>query len=120
MELTYRIDCRELTSRAAAHDCFARVFALPAFYGRNLDALYDVLTELPPCTLLLEHTGCLYDALGPYAERSAGESKYPDSGRYQNFLSIFCTLSILPENRRFSLCELSIYKVRHRRIKYAI
>ena len=59
MELTYRIDCRELTSRAAAHDCFARVFALPAFYGRNLDALYDVLTELPPCTLLLEHTGCL-------------------------------------------------------------
>ena len=43
MELTYRIDCRELTSRAAAHDCFARVFALPAFYGRNLDALYDVL-----------------------------------------------------------------------------
>lgn len=48
MELTYRIDCRELSSRAAAHDCFARVFALPAFYGRNLDALYDVLTELPP------------------------------------------------------------------------
>ena len=68
MELIYHIDCRELSSRAAAHDCFARVFALPAFYGRNLDALYDVLTELPPCTLLLEHTGCLYDALGPYAE----------------------------------------------------
>ena len=42
MELTYRIDCRELTSRAAAHDCFARVFSLPASYGRNLDALYDV------------------------------------------------------------------------------
>ena len=61
MELTYRIDCRELTSRTAAHDCFARVFAL-----------YDVLTELPPCTLLLEHTGCLYDALGPYAEKLLG------------------------------------------------
>ena len=39
MELTYRIDCRELTSRTAAHDCFARVFALPAFYGRNLVAV---------------------------------------------------------------------------------
>ena len=72
MELTYRIDCRELTSRTAAHDCFARVFALPAFYGRNLDALYDVLTELQPCTLLLEHTGCLYDTLGPYAEKLLG------------------------------------------------
>ena len=72
MELTYRIDCRELTSRTAVHDCFARVFALPAFYGRNLDALYDVLTELQPCTLILEHTGCLYDTLGPYAEKLLG------------------------------------------------
>ena len=72
MELIYHIDCRELSSCAAAHDCFARVFALPASYGRNLDALYDVLTDLPPCTLLLEHTGCLYDALGPYAEKLLG------------------------------------------------
>lgn len=72
MELTYRIDCRELKSRAAAHDCFARVFALPASYGRNLDALYDVLTDLPPCTLILEHTGCLYGSLGPYAEKLIG------------------------------------------------
>ena len=69
MELTYRIDCRELSSRAAAHDCFARVFALPAFYGRNLDALYDALTELPPCVIVLEHTQCLYGALGPYAKK---------------------------------------------------
>ena len=44
MELTYRIDCRELTSRAAAHD-------------------------LPPCTLILEHIDCLYGTLGPYAEK---------------------------------------------------
>ena len=72
MELTYRIDCRELTSRTAVHDCFARMFALPAFYGRNLDALYDVLTELQPSTLILEHTGCLYDARGPYAEKLLG------------------------------------------------
>ncbi len=69
MGLTYRIDCRELTSRAAAHDCFARVFSLPACYGRNLDALYDALTELPPCTLVLEHADCLYGALGPYAKK---------------------------------------------------
>ena len=40
--------------------------------NREYDALYDVLTELPPCTLLLEHTGCLYDALGPYAEKLLG------------------------------------------------
>ena len=46
--LSFTIDCRELVSRAAAHDCFARVFSLPAGYGRNLDALYDVLTGLAP------------------------------------------------------------------------
>ena len=69
MELTYRIDCRELTSRTAAHDCFARVFALPAFYGRNLDALYDVLTSLPPCRITLAGTSCLYPLLGAYAEK---------------------------------------------------
>ena len=36
--LSFTIDCRELVSRAAAHDSFARVFSLPAGYGRNLDA----------------------------------------------------------------------------------
>ena len=55
--LSFTIDCRELVSRAAAHDSFARVFSLPAGYGRNLDALYDVLTS------------CLYPLLGAYAEK---------------------------------------------------
>ena len=44
----------------------------PSVPDTEYDALYDVLTELPPCTLLLEHTGCLYDALGPYAEKLLG------------------------------------------------
>lgn len=69
MALTYRIDCRELTSRTAAHDCIARVFLLPASYGRNLDALYDVLTSLPPCEILLEHADCLQTAADPGAEK---------------------------------------------------
>ena len=67
--LSFTIDCRELVSRAAAHDCFARVFSLPAGYGRNLDALYDVLTSLPPCRITLAGTNCLYPLLGAYAEK---------------------------------------------------
>ena len=67
--LSFTIDCRELVSRAAAHDCFARVFSLPADYGRNLDALYDVLTSLPPCRITLSNAGCLYPLLGAYAEK---------------------------------------------------
>ena len=67
--LSFPIDGRELVSRAAAHDCFARVFSLPDSYGRNLDALYDVLTSLPPCRITLAGTSCLYPLLGTYAEK---------------------------------------------------
>ena len=95
--LSFTIDCRELVSRAAAHDCFARVFSLPAGYGRNLDALYDVLTSLPPCRVTLAVPR-----------------------RIRNFLSISHCLSILQESGQFSLWKSSIYKVRHCRIKYTI
>ena len=46
--LSFCVDCRALTSRSAVHDELARVFSFPAHYGRNLDALYDCLTALPP------------------------------------------------------------------------
>ena len=124
--LSFTIDCRELVSRAAAHDCFARVFSLPAGYGRNLDALYDVLTSLPPCRITLAGTSCLYPLLGAYAEkllsvfRDAGQRKYPVTRRIRNFLSISHCLSILQESGHFSLWKSSIYKVRCCRIKYAI
>lgn len=68
-ELSFAVDCREMTSRAAVHDTLARTFALPAYYGRNLDALYDCLTALPPCVVHLENRDALYENLGPYAEK---------------------------------------------------
>ena len=67
--LSFCVDCRALTSRGAVHDELARVFSFPAHYGRNLDALYDCLTALPPCRICLLHTSFLYPALGPYAEK---------------------------------------------------
>ena len=39
------IDGSVLPEEAAVHDLFARALGLPEWYGRNLDALYDVLTE---------------------------------------------------------------------------
>lgn len=41
------LDGRLMTSRAAAHDHLAERLSLPAYYGRNLDALYDLLTSYP-------------------------------------------------------------------------
>ena len=68
-ELSFTVDCHRMTSRAAVHDTLARTFAFPAYYGRNLDALYDCLTALPPCAVRLENRDALYENLGPYAEK---------------------------------------------------
>jgi len=41
------VDCRRLTDREGAHDYLAEIFHFPDYYGRNLDALYDLLTTPP-------------------------------------------------------------------------
>ena len=38
------LDCRMFSQRGAAHDYLAEKLALPEYYGRNLDALYDCLS----------------------------------------------------------------------------
>ena len=38
------LDCRMFLERGAAHDYLAKKLALPEYYGRNLDALYDCLS----------------------------------------------------------------------------
>ena len=41
-----QLDCSQMTDRASAHAYLARVLDLPDWYGSNLDALHDCLTEL--------------------------------------------------------------------------
>lgn len=50
--MTIELDGREMTTRTAMHDHLASRLALPQSYGRNLDALYDLLTERSGCILL--------------------------------------------------------------------
>lgn len=42
-----QLDGRLMTDKAALHDLLSEKLRLPEFYGRNLDALYDLLTALP-------------------------------------------------------------------------
>ena len=41
-----RFDCSRWPTEAAAHDELATTLALPDYYGRNLDALNDCLSEI--------------------------------------------------------------------------
>ena len=42
-----------LADKEVLHDTLARELALPDWYGRNLDALHDCLTELKDVELVL-------------------------------------------------------------------
>ncbi len=63
------IDGTEVESRTALHEALARQLALPEWYGHNLDALYDYLSEQSEDTLLyLRRMDVLQSTLGGYAE----------------------------------------------------
>lgn len=64
---TVVIDGGLMTSREAAHDLLAARLGLPEYYGRNLDALYDALTERgEPTRLVVLHREELEEFLGGY------------------------------------------------------
>lgn len=66
---TIVIDGSRAVSREALHDQLAVCLGLPGYYGRNLDALYDVLTERSePTRLVLLHREALSRHLGDYAQ----------------------------------------------------
>ena len=43
---TVIIDCSAIRDRNSFHDVFAGAPSFPAWYGRNLDALHDLLTAI--------------------------------------------------------------------------
>ena len=63
------LDGRAMVDRPSTHTHLARQLELPTWYGRNLDALYDVLTELGTDTqIILEAPGAVIENLGKYGE----------------------------------------------------
>ena len=45
--MTVKLDGSLMTDRNALHDYLKLQFGFPDYYGKNLDALYDLLTETP-------------------------------------------------------------------------
>lgn len=67
--MTVVLDGRLMTNRDAVHDQLSEQIPLPAYYGRNLDALYDALTDLQqPLELMVMHCFEMEVQLGSYAQ----------------------------------------------------
>ena len=59
------LDGLEIQSVEEVHDRFARALELPEWYGRNLDALFDCLTDQgEDVTVRLLHREALEERLG--------------------------------------------------------
>lgn len=48
------LNCENLAQRGQAHRYLAHKLNFPDYYGKNLDALFDCLTELGDCTIILD------------------------------------------------------------------
>lgn len=64
------IDGNEIETRDMLHDILSKALDFPEWYGRNLDALYDCLTDLSEdVRLVIVHRDKLRAHLGPYGDR---------------------------------------------------
>ena len=69
MILEIILDGTLMVDRATLHDQLAEKFAFPDYYGRNLDALFDLLTEYPgQVNVVLFHANQLRENLGRYGK----------------------------------------------------
>ena len=50
------LDFSLVFNKASVHSYISSKLSFPAYYGRNLDALYDCLWEIGECTLVLRNT----------------------------------------------------------------
>ena len=53
------LDCSNITDKGQLHEALQEALQLPEWYGKNLDALFDCLTELDVEThLILQNWNC--------------------------------------------------------------
>ena len=64
---TYTIDCKEIVDRVSAHNYIADILKFPEYYGKNLDALFDCLTDMGECIIEFKNIDSL-SCLAEYAK----------------------------------------------------
>ena len=87
---TVRLDCRNMKTKREAHEYIAKTLCFPDYYGKNLDALYDCLTEFCRDTLIvIRYSSVLKEQLGEYAENLLGT--FSDAEKSAAKLSVVVT-----------------------------
>lgn len=63
------LNCELINQKAELHEYIAKELSFPEYYGKNLDALYDVLSDINEETLIeIENFEKLKEKFGTYAE----------------------------------------------------
>ncbi len=87
--MTIELDGREMHDRTAAHDYLKAQLGLPDYYGRNLDALYDLLTECgEKRTIALRNKDDMEQQMGHYA--TALLDTFQDAAEQNPALNFIC------------------------------
>ncbi len=63
-----QLDGTRMTSRPETHTYLQEMLGFPVYYGKNLDALYDCLSESGKMEITFLHTAEMLAALGKYGE----------------------------------------------------
>ncbi len=76
------LDGRKMTDRETAHIYLKKKLALPEYYGKNLDSLFDCLCEMNNVQIILTYLPEMKDNLRRYADNiinvfEAAEEKNP-------------------------------------------
>ena len=75
MTNVYELDGGRMTDRETAHDYLQETLGFPDWYGRNLDALFDILTEQTEETLIfLTNAGAADPAITETFSDAMGEN----------------------------------------------
>jgi len=65
--MVIELDGQMMTDRAQTHAYLKNTFRFPEYYGNNLDALYDLLTEFSePSRIVLKNKDIMLKHLGAY------------------------------------------------------
>ncbi|MBP3306306.1 MAG: barstar family protein [Anaerotignum sp.] len=67
--MKYILDGKKMVSREEAHAYLKDTFGFPDYYGKNLDALHDCLTEQKDVEIEVQHEEEMLAALGKYGEK---------------------------------------------------